>query len=92
MTDIFHSTTDNGELSQARKQATPEGERHVHIAIVGTGFSGLGAAIRLKQQGYEDFVVLERAGDIGGTWRVKNPCRPWSIPSWGPARASPGVT
>src|SRR6267154_178357 len=43
--------------------------RHVHIAIIGTGFSGLGMAIRLKQQGQEDFVVIERADDIGGTWR-----------------------
>ena len=38
------------------------------IAIVGAGFGGLGAAIRLKQQGIEDFVVLERAADVGGTW------------------------
>ena len=39
------------------------------VAIVGTGFSGLGMAIRLKQEGEHDFVLLERAGDIGGTWR-----------------------
>ncbi len=43
--------------------------RHVRIAILGSGFSGLGMAIRLKQQGQEDFVVIERASDIGGTWR-----------------------
>jgi cation diffusion facilitator CzcD-associated flavoprotein CzcO len=42
---------------------------HFHVAIVGSGFSGLGAAIRLKQEGMNDFVVLERAGDVGGTWR-----------------------
>lgn len=38
------------------------------VAIVGSGFSGLGTAIRLKQQGDDDFVVLERGGDVGGTW------------------------
>ncbi len=43
--------------------------RHVHTIILGTGFSGLGMAIRLKQHGYENFVVLEQASDIGGTWR-----------------------
>ena len=43
--------------------------QHVHMAILGTGFSGLGMAIRLKQRGQEDFVVIERASDIGGTWR-----------------------
>ena len=42
---------------------------HHRVAIVGTGFSGLGMAIRLKQQGDDDFVLLERADDIGGTWR-----------------------
>src|SRR6476661_7531026 len=41
---------------------------HVRVAIVGTGFSGLGLAIRLKQRGMENFVILERANDIGGTW------------------------
>ena len=42
---------------------------HVRVAIVGTGFSGLGLAIRLKQRGMENFVIIERADDIGGTWR-----------------------
>jgi len=44
-------------------------QTHHHVAIVGTGFAGLGMAIRLRQQGMTDFVVLERAGDVGGTWR-----------------------
>src|ERR1700749_484405 len=38
------------------------------VAIVGSGFSGIGLAIRLKQKGVEDFVVLERGDDVGGTW------------------------
>jgi len=42
---------------------------HVHVAIIGSGFSGLGTAIRLKQEGMDDFVVLERADEVGGTWR-----------------------
>jgi cation diffusion facilitator CzcD-associated flavoprotein CzcO len=42
---------------------------HQRFAIVGAGFSGLGIAIRLKQEGIEDFVVLERAAELGGTWR-----------------------
>jgi cation diffusion facilitator CzcD-associated flavoprotein CzcO len=42
---------------------------HHRIAIVGSGFSGLGMAIRLKQEGIDDFVVLERAAELGGTWR-----------------------
>jgi cation diffusion facilitator CzcD-associated flavoprotein CzcO len=42
---------------------------HVRVAIVGAGFGGLGAAIRLRQAGHTDFVVLERAATVGGTWR-----------------------
>jgi cation diffusion facilitator CzcD-associated flavoprotein CzcO len=40
----------------------------VDIAIIGAGFSGLGMAIRLRREGIEDFVVLERHDDVGGTW------------------------
>ena len=39
------------------------------MAIVGAGFGGLGMAIRLKQAGEQDFVVLERGADVGGVWR-----------------------
>ncbi len=39
------------------------------VAIIGSGFGGLGMAIRLKQAGVERFVVLERGDDVGGTWR-----------------------
>jgi cation diffusion facilitator CzcD-associated flavoprotein CzcO len=44
-------------------------QRHVQIAIAGAGLAGLGMAIALREAGIEDFVVLERAGDLGGTWR-----------------------
>src|SRR5262249_2879583 len=43
--------------------------RYSDIAIIGTGFGGLGAAVRLTHAGFRDFVLLERAGDVGGTWR-----------------------
>jgi cation diffusion facilitator CzcD-associated flavoprotein CzcO len=39
------------------------------VAIVGSGFSGLGMAIELKRRGNDDFVVFERADSVGGTWR-----------------------
>ena len=43
--------------------------QHVHIAILGAGFAGVGAAIRLLQSGKRDFVVFERADEVGGVWR-----------------------
>ncbi|MGY1603400.1 flavin-containing monooxygenase [Geodermatophilus sp. SYSU D00815] len=45
------------------------GAREVGIAIIGSGFAGLGMAIQLRQRGETDVVVLERADDVGGTWR-----------------------
>lgn len=42
---------------------------HVRVAVIGSGFGGLGAAVRLRREGITDFVVLERAGGVGGTWR-----------------------
>jgi cation diffusion facilitator CzcD-associated flavoprotein CzcO len=39
------------------------------VAIIGTGFGGLGMAIRLKQSGLDDLVVFEKGDDVGGCWR-----------------------
>lgn len=45
---------------------------HHKIAIIGSGFSGLGMAIKLKQKDEQDFVVFEKEGGVGGTWRVNH--------------------
>jgi len=55
--------------SNGHRPAPDPGRRHVRVAIAGAGFSGLGMAMALKQDGIEDFLVLERADDLGGTWR-----------------------
>jgi cation diffusion facilitator CzcD-associated flavoprotein CzcO len=41
----------------------------VRVVIIGSGFGGIGAAIRLQQAGVRDIVILERADAVGGTWR-----------------------
>ncbi len=51
--------------AQPTREAEPVS---VDIAIIGSGFSGIGMAVRLRQEGIEDFVVLERAEEVGGTW------------------------
>ncbi len=73
---MIHSKDGDVTLSNDEQSALPEASsnghapvRHFHIAVLGTGFAGLGMAMRLKQRGYTDFVVLERADDLGGTWR-----------------------
>ena len=36
---------------------------------MGTGFGGIGMGIALKQAGYDDFIILDKEDDLGGTWR-----------------------
>lgn len=43
--------------------------QRARVVILGSGFSGLGMALRLRHEGITDFVILERASDLGGTWR-----------------------
>lgn len=45
---------------------------HRHIAIIGAGFGGIGLVIKLREAGFDDILVLERAGDVGGTWQQNN--------------------
>jgi len=47
------------------RDAAPDHE----VVIVGTGFSGVGMGANLKRSGNDDFVILEKAESIGGTWR-----------------------
>jgi len=59
------------EAEQPRPERVADrAAQHVRVAIIGAGFSGLAMAINLKREGEEDFVLLERADDVGGTWRA----------------------
>ena len=42
---------------------------HYQALIIGAGFGGLGMAIRMKQQGFSDFLLIEKGHDVGGCWR-----------------------
>lgn len=58
-------------MTLAQDTATTSDDRtpvRTRALIIGTGFSGLGMGIELQQRGVE-FLILEKAGDIGGTWR-----------------------
>eukprot|EP00051_Salpingoeca_urceolata_P015676 m.204656 g.204656 ORF g.204656 m.204656 type:complete len:540 (+) comp18473_c0_seq7:44-1663(+) len=46
----------------------PASRTHPTVAIIGSGFAGIGMAIKLKLKGIP-FIVYEKASDIGGTWR-----------------------
>jgi cation diffusion facilitator CzcD-associated flavoprotein CzcO len=40
----------------------------VDVLIVGAGFAGLGMAIHLRKAGMESFLIVEKGGEVGGTW------------------------
>jgi cyclohexanone monooxygenase len=42
---------------------------HFDVLVIGAGFAGLGAAIKLEEAGFRDFAVLEKSDRLGGTWR-----------------------
>jgi cation diffusion facilitator CzcD-associated flavoprotein CzcO len=42
------------------------------ILIIGTGFAGLGMAMRLRRAGIEGFALIEKESDVGGTWLVND--------------------
>ena len=39
------------------------------VVIIGTGFAGIGMAIKLQQAGIHSFKLIERGDEVGGTWR-----------------------
>ncbi|TAK84734.1 MAG: NAD(P)/FAD-dependent oxidoreductase [Aquabacterium sp.] len=52
-----------------RGPASVPATHYVDVAIVGTGFGGLCMAIQLRRAGIDNFVILEKAQGVGGTWR-----------------------
>jgi len=48
----------------------PVPTEHRQIVILGAGFGGIGLAIKLREAGFDDLVLLERADDLGGTWQA----------------------
>ncbi|WP_069164781.1 flavin-containing monooxygenase [Nocardia altamirensis] len=42
---------------------------HTRVLIVGSGFSGLGMGIALDADGIDDYLIVEKADEVGGTWR-----------------------
>ena len=43
-------------------------EKTFHTVIIGGGFGGVLSGARLREQGIDDFRIIEKGGDFGGTW------------------------
>src|SRR6478672_5047473 len=57
-------------MSSPQQAASPAPlPEHVAVFIVGAGFGGLGAAIKLAESGERDFLCIDRGDEVGGTWR-----------------------
>ncbi len=46
--------------------------QYFETVIIGSGFSGLLAAVRLQKKNSNDFVLLERSPELGGTWQINS--------------------
>src|SRR5687767_15561637 len=51
------------------ERANGSGGPELPVVIIGSGFSGICMGILLKQAGIHSFTILEKAGEVGGTWR-----------------------
>ncbi|CAF2736051.1 unnamed protein product [Rotaria sp. Silwood2] len=58
----------NRQTNRKLHVTTNQKEDEYYALIIGSGFSGLGMAIKLKELGTENFIVIERHGHVGGTW------------------------
>jgi cation diffusion facilitator CzcD-associated flavoprotein CzcO len=56
-------------MTDGANGASPEAAPDIEVAIIGAGISGLGMGAALLHAGIDDFLIFERAGDVGGTWR-----------------------
>jgi cation diffusion facilitator CzcD-associated flavoprotein CzcO len=55
--------------SQPHRSDSTGNDSDFPIVVIGAGFAGICAGIRMKQEGIESFTIFERASDVGGTWR-----------------------
>ncbi len=56
--------------------------QRTQVAIIGTGFGGIGMAIQLQKAGFSDFVLLEKEQELGGCWRDNSyPAAACDVPS-----------
>src|SRR5687767_14632202 len=46
--------------------------KQYEVIVIGTGFSGLGMGIRVKQAGMDDFLILANDDGVGGSWRANH--------------------
>ena len=59
---------DQGLPALLAERAMTERARSPRVVIVGAGMSGIAMGVALKRHGFEDFVMLEKGSDVGGTW------------------------
>jgi len=57
---------------KTKKESSRKDAQSFETVIIGSGFSGLLAAVRLQKKGFNDFIMLERSPELGGTWQINS--------------------
>ena len=70
---VNENASSNSRNEQMIVPSVQNSDVHIYDTIVvGAGISGIAAAYKMNQAGYHDYVVLEKADRVGGTWRDNN--------------------
>ena len=70
---VNENSSSDGRNEQVIVPSVQKSDVHIYDTIVvGAGISGIAAAYKMNQAGYHDYVVLEKADRVGGTWRDNN--------------------
>jgi Pyridine nucleotide-disulphide oxidoreductase len=83
VTGVFDGLDESRRVAVAVREDGSErsGPQPMTAVIMGSGFGGSGMAIKLRQAGISDFVLLEKSARIGGTWRDNTPGAACDVPS-----------
>jgi cyclohexanone monooxygenase len=55
-------------VASGKGKSSAGGKAKRRIAIIGAGPGGLCAGVKLRQAGYDDFIIIEKSAGVGGTW------------------------
>ena len=70
---VNENSSSDSQNEQVIVPSVQKSDVHIYDTIVvGAGISGIAAAYKMNQAGYHDYVVLEKADRVGGTWRDNN--------------------
>jgi len=70
--DMNMNASESLPTNETEQIGKTQESQYIETIIIGSGFSGLLAAVRLRKKGCNDFLMLERSPELGGTWQINS--------------------